>query len=165
MTWIGQSMGIKYHVQQNAEYASYARSVRRGDRVTTEYIYLGKVVDRKNGLYFNRKLGYIMFDENDKRIVPAPNRLVPIDALEEESAILDFGDTHFIDAYMRKKGLMDCFESMGCTDTDTLCTLVMFYTLTHKTADHLKTWYEGNYTCEMYPRSKVELGDVLGFLD
>ena len=158
-------MSLKYNRHGDAEYASYARSVRCDDKVKTEYTYIGKVIDKSEGLYYNKKLGYVIFDDETKSILPAPADMIPIDSKEEELAILDFGDTYIVDAYMRKTGLMRCIESIDCDNDDTLCTLIMHYTLTHQSTKHVKSWHEGNYTRIMYPEAKLELPEILEYMD
>ena len=158
-------MSLKFHAKNGSEYVSYAKSIRSGDSVRTEYMYIGKVIDRSTGLFYNRKLGYVVFDDESKTVLPAPAAILPSDALEEEECILDFGNTFFLDAYMRRKGLMACIESIGCDNVDTLCSLVMHYALTHQSTKHIRCWYEGNYTRELYPEAELGLQDVLDFMD
>ena len=148
-------MHIVYRNKGGREYASAGRSVRCGGKVTKEYIYLGKVLDKEKGVYENRRMGVVGFDpERGVFITPL---LEDIPRREpDEKLILDFGDAYFLDMFMRSSGMRDCTDAVGCSVPDSLRSLVAYYILSREAACNAATWYEGSYARILYPYADLD---------
>jgi hypothetical protein len=139
-----------YRSKDGHEYASAGRSVRCGNKVRKEYVYLGKVLDKEKGIYENRKLGVVGFDL-EKGVFTSPV-LSDIPRREpDEKLILDFGDAYFLDTLIRSLGMMDCMDAIECSVPDSLRSLVLYYIVSREASCNAETWYEGNYARILYP--------------
>lgn len=148
-------MHIVYRKKDGHEYASAGRSVRNGDKVKKEYVYLGKVLDKEKGIYENRKMGVIGFDL-EKGVFTSP-ALDDIPRREpDEKLILDFGDAYFLDLFMRSSGIMECVDAAGCSVPDSLRSLVLYYILSREASCNAGTWYEGSYARILYPDADMD---------
>ena len=158
-------MALKYRRSGDAEYVSYGRSVRYGNKVRTEYTYIGKVVNKNDGLFYNRKLGYVVFDHSSKRILPAPRSILPEGAAEDELAILDFGDAFLLYHYLHKSRVAEIIDSLDLEDRDTVYALIMQYAITTQGMNEMRSWYEGNYASQLYPDARLDVHEIIGSLE
>jgi hypothetical protein len=55
-------MHITYDKKKNNLYAKLVTSTRKGTKIHKDYIYLGLVLDKENGIYQSRKLGTFQYD-------------------------------------------------------------------------------------------------------
>jgi hypothetical protein len=78
-------MFLSYDKKNNNLYAKLVKSTRDGAKVRKNYIYLGLVLDKENGIYQNRKQGVFQYDQTtntynyDKKWaqIYAPETLTP----------------------------------------------------------------------------------------
>jgi len=148
-------MHISYRKQGENIYASAAKSVRTGEKVQKEYIYIGKVIDKEKGIYENKQRGIVGFDTNTGKFTKVPTTDVPSPVLAEK-LILDFGDSYFLDYYLRETGLMRCIEAIQHPSMDTVKALILYYITYNEAACHAIEWFEGNYARCLYPEAKLQ---------
>lgn len=99
-------MYITYTVKNGIEYASLATSVRNGSKVAKQYTNLGKVTDKKRGIYKSRSRGIFQYDlatntysRPDYSALDIPDGYPNAPKPAKESLILDFGDAFFLDKF------------------------------------------------------------------
>ena len=100
-------MYLGYDIKSGIKYAKICKSDRVNGRVKTTQYSLGRVIDEKAGIYSNRKLGIFTYDiTTDTYGIPDPSAVIPVIKRKNtvEKLILDFGDSFFLDLYI-KKGL------------------------------------------------------------
>ena len=148
-------MHISYRKQGDNTYASAARSVRKGGTVQKEYTYIGRVINKEKGIYENKKLGIVGFDVESGEFTKVSTIDVPKPTLSEK-LILDFGDSYFLDSYLRESGLMDCIDAIQYDSMDTVKALILYYITYNEAACHAIEWYEGNYARCLYPEAKLQ---------
>jgi hypothetical protein len=55
-------MFLAYDIKNGKQYAKLVKSTRKGANVHKDYIYLGLVLDKEQGIYKNRKNGIFKYD-------------------------------------------------------------------------------------------------------
>jgi hypothetical protein len=55
-------MFLAYDIKNGKQYAKLVKSIRKGATVNKEYIYLGLVLNKEEGIYKNRKNGIFKYD-------------------------------------------------------------------------------------------------------
>jgi len=148
-------MHISYKVQGSNTYASAAKSVRKNGKVQKEYIYLGKVIDKEKGIYESKKRGFVRFDIKTGQFIQVSTKDAPAPVLNEK-LILDFGDSFFLDQYLKESGLMDCIDAIQHPSMDTVKALIFYYITYNKAACHAIEWFEGNYARCLFPEAKLQ---------
>lgn len=137
----------------NGKYANAAKSYREGGKVKKKYIHLGKVIEA--GVYDHKELGLVGFDL-DKGEFTKVEHSDASRPLVEEKLILDFGDSYFLDWYLRERGFMDCMDGIEVPQPDTLRALVLYYIECGEAAGHAIEWYSGNYASILYPNANMD---------
>ena len=152
------------------QYASAARTVREGKRTRTVTTYLGRVVDREEGVYSNRERGYFTFDTKTGEYGPVPEGW-DVPATEEAdgrsrelSHMLDFGDAFALDSFLWATGMMEVVDSVGVANKDTLHAMLLFYMLSTMANCDARTWFEGSVAGLMYPDASMSSQRVSDFL-
>ena len=100
-------MYIAYDIKNGVVYAKLCVSRRTGKTTAKDYINLGRVIDKKHGIYKNRERGVFTYSIEDNTYGKPDASVILPESLSarREKLILDFGDTFFLDAYVRKMGL------------------------------------------------------------
>ena len=140
----------------DGKYANAARSFREGGKVKKTYIHLGKVVDKDKGIYDHKEIGLVGFDLDKGEFVKVVQADVVPRPLVDEKLILDFGDTYFLDWYIRDRGFMGCIDRIDVPELDTLRALVVFYIVSGEAVCHAMEWYTGNYASIIYPKANMD---------
>lgn len=148
---------IHYDQKSNGViYASLYESYRDGKKVKTRRLEnLGRVVDKTNNIFCQRGTTFQYVIGKGRQEVPASfntESLIP----EKERLILDFGDSWFLEEYLKKLPFYEAIANALPDDEDTLLALISYRILTNRKAScHAKAWYEGNYAYLAYPYANL----------
>ena len=148
---------IHYDQKPNGvTYACVYESYRDKGKVKTRRTEnLGRVIDKEKGIFSQRGVVFqytIETGRNDAPDVFPAERIVP----EQEKLILDFGDSWFMEQYLKRQSFYPSITETLPDDKDTLLALIFYRLLTHKGAScHAKIWYEGNYSYLAFPRADL----------
>ena len=113
-------MHITYDKKGGVLYAKLCTSVRHGKKIDKSSINLGKVIDKEKCIYQNRERGVFTYDLKENSFgKPDADYLLP-GAPKREKLIVDFGDIYFLDAYLRKDGLIASIDAIDYQNPDTL---------------------------------------------
>jgi hypothetical protein len=82
---------IRYETKNNIEYASVYKAKRIDGNKINDIEWLGKVIDKKNGIFQSKERGTFKFSLENGVL----EYLLPT----EEKLILDFGDSYFLTRY------------------------------------------------------------------
>lgn len=148
-------MYISYDRKNGVEYGKICCShwIDGKDRKT--YINLGRVINKDEHIFKNRKKGLFRYDpENDLYISLDEDSFSSAPSSESRQLILNFGDVWFLSQYLRSTGLSDCLESV-CGNRDTVFSLVMFYILNSLALVHAQDWYEHSYASHLFPEAEM----------
>jgi transposase len=158
-------MFIAYDIKNGIEYAKICTSIREGKKVRKTYTNLGRVLDKEKGIFQNRKQGVFTYS------VEAGYGKAPVDFVPEVTEkkgkmnlILDFGDTFFIDEYMKNSGLGSVVDEIGYGNPDTLKAMLSYYILCNMANCHAADWFEGNYARILYPKANLTSQRISDFL-
>ena len=110
--------------------------------------YLGVVVDKENKIYEKRN--------EIKR--EAKN------AEQKEQGILDYGDSYFINEFLKNEPLLPVLRNVFGKHTDTLLSLVLFKLHGGSTMRHAEIWYEGNAAKMIFPNAAMSTQSISDFL-
>jgi len=159
-------MFIAYDSKSGIEYAKLCESKREGQKVSKKYVNLGRVLDKKNNIFQNRERGVFVYNLASNLYENPPENFVPKvkKCNRKESLILDFGDTFFLDNFIRKNGLNDVINSLGYGNSDTLYSMLNYYVLCNMANCHAEDWWEGNYARILYPNANLSSQRISGFL-
>lgn len=162
-------MFIAFDVKKGIEYAKLCHSKWENGKSVKKYTYLGRVVDKENGVYFNKKTGYCSFDKEQNKVVLLPNFVpnnIERNAKEtstnsQDELILQFGPEYFLDAYIENIGLKKCIEQFGYSNNDSLLTMLLFNMIEAKPYSYAENWYKRSYCRILYPKANVESQEIL----
>ncbi len=150
-------MTIGYDIKNGIKYAKICSGKREGDKVRSIQVPLGRVIDEENHIYHNRERGYFSHDvttdtysEVDASSYPPIKR-----KNRKEKLILDFGDSWFIDRFIRDNNLYDAIGALDYGNTDSVRAMVMYYVLSSISNCYAGDWFEGNYARILYPNANL----------
>ena len=160
-------MFIAYRSCDGKLYASLVESVRNGNTVERQYLdNLGRVLDREKGIYRNRERGVFTYDlhtnsygtvSSDYKEPPKrkPAKYLSVAGKKRSRLCLDFGNTFFLDRFLKQAGLYPVIDSIGYGNKDTLRSIVFFYLLSQQSNAHAETWFELNYARILFPNATM----------
>lgn len=163
-------MQLSYQKKGNYTYAKVpGESYRENGHVKKRNtIYLGRVIDKKNNVFFNKERGVFTFDivtgtygEAD----PSYQGNLKNDHRKKTNLILDFGDSYFVDSLIRAMHYDQVLGSIDYQNQDTLWAMVEYYVLSNKANAHANTWYEGSFANLLYPKADIHSQRISRLLD
>jgi transposase len=165
------SSGIKLSFQTKGNY-KYAKvpgiSYRENGKIRKKgTIYLGRVIDEKNFIFFSKDRGVFKFDPVNNLFLDAPENYtgqLKNDQRKKPTLILDFGDSYFLSQLISNIKYDEVIEAIGYKNSDTIYSMIMFYILTNYSCMHCNTWYEGNFAKILYPNADLHSQRISEFL-
>lgn len=150
-------MSIGYDNKQGVLYAKICSGRRVNGKVCSTQIPLGRVIDKEKHIYRNRKRGYFTYDEEtDTYTTVDASQFPPIERKNrKEKLIIDFGDSWFIDQFIRDNNLYDAIGALEYGNMDSVRAMVMFYVLSDMANNYAEDWWEGNYARILYPKANL----------
>jgi hypothetical protein len=151
--WDRRANGDIYGIYSKDCFESATRDgTRKSNYHSTEYI--GKVIDKKEGIFSSKKRGIFKFTlENGYEEVAQPE-LYTLTVPHEAS--LRFGTTWVLDEYIKQYGLNKVLDSLPLepAERDTLYSLLAFKTFA-KDWPYRKAefWFSGDYSNILYPKA------------
>ncbi|MCL2816271.1 MAG: transposase [Oscillospiraceae bacterium] len=158
-------MYIAYDVKKGVEYAKLYSSRREGTRTFKEHSNLGRVLDKKEGIYQNRERGVFAYclESNTYESAPVGYELAE-KGRRKEALIVDFGDVFFLDEFVRRSGLIAAVDAIGYGNPDTLRAMLCYYILCSMSNRYAQDWWEGSYARILYPEASLSSQRVSEFL-
>jgi len=140
---------IRYETKNGVEYASVYKAKRVAGKKINDIEYLGRVIDKENGVYRNMERGVFKFSLG--------NGIVEQQPLINEKLILDFGDSFLLNEIIKKAGLKNLIEKVFPDIGDTVLALLFYRVLSSDTANcYAQTWYEGAYARILFPKALMQ---------
>jgi hypothetical protein len=122
--------------------------------------YLGRVIDKENGIFQNRKRGRFRYSLTNGFSEILVSSQVPT----EEKLILDFGDAYVFHQVLQRTGYWELFRSMLQGWEDTLCAMLAYKVLRGGANCYALDWWAGSYMRIICPDAKVESQRTSEFL-
>ena len=148
---------IHCDIKKGVEYASVYTPRKVNGKKVNDPEYLGRVVDKDNGVYYSRKRGTFAYTiENGYSDLPSGSyaQAVP-SAFNEEKLILDFGDAYCLYSTLRRNGLHDVLDALTPGAEDTLISLIGYKLLASGSNRYAEDWWEGSYASVLFPNAKL----------
>ena len=150
-------------------YACISKEVD-GKNIKESQIYLGRVLDKDNNVFRSRERGTFVFDPETGEYRDAPEDALANtpqihDRRRKELLMLDFGDSFFLDKYMRLKGYTAVLDALPFGNKDTLMAMLQFYTLADLANSDAADWYGGSYASYLYPDASLDSRRLSEFLE
>ena len=163
-------MKISYQKRGDVTYAKLpGQSYRVDGKVRKKnVVYLGRVIDKKNNVFYNKERGIFTYDPDTDTYGKADERYVSelkTDGRKRQRVCLDFGDSYFIDALIRSMHYDTVLDQMNYRNKDTLYAMVQYYLITNSSNAHAETWLSGNYASLLYPNANLTSQRISDFLE
>ena len=164
---------IHYDIKNGIEYGSLYKSQRVKGIVTTTYCgSLGRVIDKEKGIFRARGKGIYQFTLTDGAREAPDQELAAAEASERnhctnyhERLILDFGETFFLDTYLKRQDFYSCFPGLVPGEDGTLFTALYHRIETNKESYcYTEDWWEGDYASQLFPDANVGSQSISRFL-
>lgn len=128
-------------------------------KVRHDSLYLGKVVNQNEGIFYRDKIGYFTFttekgfgkpDNKGELCSPISPPKYPV------STSLHFGDIWMLDQIFKQIGLDKVMENLVPGSGDTLKSLVAFRLLKNDAYCYAGQWYQRSYAAALYPNAVLD---------
>ena len=142
----------------------------QGKVVREKDVYLGRVVDQSQMIFWNRKREYFIFNLADGTFAAPPVTFVPPvnerkSSKHHEKLILNFGDVFLINSYLKKIGLCPAIDAIGYKNPDTLYSMICFYIICSMSNCYAEDWYEGSFARILYPKADLRSQRISEFME
>lgn len=163
-------MQLSYQKKGNYTYAKVpGESYRENGRVKKRNtIYLGRVIDMDNNVFYNKDRGVFTYDISTGtygEADPAYQGNLKNDHRKKPNLILDFGDSYFVDSLLKTMHYDEVLGSIDYKNKDSLWAMVEYYILSGKANMHANTWYEGSFASILYPKADIHSQRISKLLD
>jgi hypothetical protein len=139
---------IRYEVKNGIEYASVYKAKRLADGTKTNDVqWLGRVIDKQNGVYRNKEKGTFTFS--------LETGVTEIQSSKREKLILDFGDSFILNEVMVQSGFSTLLKNVYGEMSDTLLSLLFYRSLQSGANCYAQTWWEGSYARILFPKANT----------
>jgi hypothetical protein len=159
-------MHILYDIKNGHEYAKLCTSKRLGGKVAKDCTYLGRVIDKENGIYKNKERGVFTYNLSENSYgIPDPSYIMPPERKGiTEKLILDFGDAFFLNSFFQSRGLSSVVDAIEYGNKDTVYSMLFYYILCSTANCHANDWWEGSYARILYPNANLTSQRISEFL-
>jgi hypothetical protein len=151
---------IHYRNIKGTTYASVCTPRKVNGKKDNQEQYLGRVIDKDNGIYQNRERGRFKYSLKDG----FPETQVLDQAPKEEKLILDFGDAYVLYQILQRHGYWELFRSILPGWEDTVCSMVSYKVIRGGANCYACDWWAGSYMRVICPDAKIESQRVSEFL-
>ncbi len=124
-------------------------------------IYLGLVVDKERGIFWNRAYGYCSFDTETLTFSDADPKDIPVRWREVDKTrrdppvCIDFGDSYFLNQFIHGIGYEEVIDKLNYQNLDRIYALIHYYVLEDAANCHSDIWYRQNYIRYLYPKANL----------
>ena len=126
-----------------------------------EQLYLGKVINKEKLIFWTKARGYYIFDPVTGSFAEPPPEAMPQAFVQPDGrrryppVIVDFGDSFFLDQFIRGIKYDEVLECIGFKNRDSFYALLSFYTLENAANCHAESWLYQNYASYLYPKANL----------
>jgi len=150
---------IHYQETKGILYASVYTPRRVNGKKDNQPQYLGRVIDKEQGIYRNAERGVFKYSLKDgfSTVSPASQ------PQKEEKLILDFGDAYVLYRVLQEHGYWELFRAILPGWEDTLCAMLFYRLLRGGASCYAYDWWAESYLRVVCPNAKVESQRVSEF--
>jgi hypothetical protein len=161
------------------EYAIYCPKCHghiNPDKRVDNDVWLGKVIDKEKGIFYNKKRGifgftiesnYFILSDEDIALytkVIDNSKFIPKKVSDTTSTMIGFGGIFSLTEFLKKEGLLNLFTDHIDCNKDTLISLLLFRILTPYSNKHAFDWWNETYTKYLFPNAEMKSQQISNFL-
>jgi hypothetical protein len=156
-------------------YAVFCHAQRIGEKKINNELWLGRVIDKENNIFFNYKDNYFKFTiENGKQILTKEQlnsykqfdqSNKPTKKLQKNSKSVVFGDIYIVNQFISNFGLLNLFKTACIDNLDTLLLMILLRILTDYPNSAAFDFWEDTAAFYLFPHAKVQSQRISEFLD
>lgn len=145
---------IVYQEKNGRTYATFCKAKRENGAKTNETVNLGLVLDKEKGVFKSRERGVYAFSVENGYGEPSEEyELKARSARRKEVDMLDYGDTFFLDSFLRTTPYYDIIKSVVAGKEDLVLSILYYYILQGGAREYSRIWWEGNYASCLFPKA------------
>jgi hypothetical protein len=145
------------------EYASICTPARINGKKVNNPIYLGRVIDLKEGRFRNKEKGEFIYTLEDGYSFPQKFAETQIEASILKGS-LSFGHVYCVHELLERTGLLKLFREIENSSPDTLLALMMHRLLETYADSHANSFFEQTYTRLLYPTANLSSQGISRYL-
>jgi hypothetical protein len=154
---------ISYYNNKGHDYARICTPARVNGKKTNNPVYLGRVIDKQQGIFRNKERGVFSFSlENGYSNAPE-DPMASVNAAKAKGC-LSFGHVYCAHALLERFGLLSLFRDTEPDSPDTLIALVMHRLLECYADSHAHSFFEQTYARLLYPRGNLSSQNISRYL-
>jgi hypothetical protein len=156
---------ISVYKSKGIEYASVCTPERKNGKKVNNLIYLGRVIDLKEGRFRNKTRGEFLYSLENGFSVPPTSSSQPVsNHYAPCKSCLNLGHVYCAHMLLERIGLLKLFCETCLSESDTLLALIMHRLLENYDDSHAQAFYEQTYSCILYPSADLSPQNISGFL-
>ncbi|MDR1608131.1 MAG: transposase [Deltaproteobacteria bacterium] len=173
---------IRYQIRSkknsNIVYGSYCIPRRIGNKKKNIELWLGRVIDKKNNIFFTRKQGYYKFTatnnseeqitlltENELEqyynidITTFPYKNIS-DKNDKIASMISFGSSYFIYNFIIDNNFDSIFKFIFKSDYDSILSLLIFKIATNNPYSYVHEWWQSSYCRILFPGANLQSQNI-----
>jgi len=157
---------IHYQTIKGKQYASIYTPKRTNGKKDNQPKYLGKVINKEQGIYQNTKQGTFKYTLKDGYTTPQqqqPQNQTTTPPTKE-NLNLSFGDTYTLHQILQKNDYWNLLQNILPNHADTLCSLLFYHLLRKGPNCYAHDWWTSSYTRILCPNAKLQSQRISEFL-
>jgi hypothetical protein len=173
---LSPSLGfIRYYAKgkkiPQVQYGIFCRAERKKNRnKTNNDIWLGKVIDKELGIFYNKKRNFFKFTVKNKFESLTSSEMDYFCLLDNNNPAksmqhaIQFGDIYLINTAIEKSYIYDIIKQSINIDLDTLFTLLIFKITNNRANKFVESWWNETFIKYIYPNANVKSQRISEFL-
>jgi hypothetical protein len=158
----------------DTEYGTFCLAQRLNNKKTNNERWLGRVIDKENGVFYNNKENYFRFtlsrgkielgkDEQNK-YRELDNKKKPVISKNISKKSIVFGDFYIINEFIKECGLFEIFNKINIDNIDTLHYLILYRLLTDYPNCCAYDIWESSIGQYLFPNASLQSQRISDFL-
>ncbi|MDR2198096.1 MAG: transposase [Deltaproteobacteria bacterium] len=151
----------------------YKNTYAAEGKVCHDSLYLGRVVNKEQGLFYKKDYGLFTFSTEHgfgkpPEIITNPSEIIGNSSIHNSAKrqTVPFGDVWMIDQVCKQIGLDKVIEDLlpEAAATDTLKALVAYRLIKNDAYCYAKDWYEDSFANILYPQAQLDSPRISEFM-
>jgi transposase len=173
---LSPSLGfIRYYAKgkkiPQVQYGTFCHAERRKNRnKTNNDVWLGKVIDKELGIFYNKARKYFKFTIKNKFESLTSSEIDYFCLLNSSTQLkslqhaIQFGDIYIINTAIQRSDIYNIIKQSINVDIDTLFTLLLFKITNNKASKFVESWWNETFIKYIYPNAIVKSQRISEFL-
>ena len=158
--------------KSDIRYAAYCTPEWVNNRKTNNEVWLGRIIDQDNGIFYNRKNGYYKFTIEDQfadlteqeisyyqQIDTTPTKKLAREhkiSAGEARQVIDFGHSFVINEFIKQNNIMSLFNFSCPRERDSLLSIIIYRIINSGGYLYAKDWWDTDYCHYIYNYAKLQ---------